>query len=76
MYLTVAQTAAFRNAAEAIWSEEELDAFVNWIALNPLAGDVIPGSGGLRKLRWAAGGRGKRGGARVIYYNVLASGTL
>ncbi len=76
MYLTVAQTAAFRNAAEAIWSEEELDAFVNWIALNPLAGDVIPGSGGLRKLRWAAGGRGKRGGTRVIYYNVLASGTL
>jgi hypothetical protein len=35
---------------------------------NPEAGRVIPGTGGLRKLRWAASGRGRRGGARVIYY--------
>jgi hypothetical protein len=34
----------------------------------PDAGDIIPGSGGCRKLRWAAKGHGKRGGARVIYY--------
>ncbi len=36
--------------------------------LSPEAGDVIPGGCGLRKLRWSAQGRGKRGGARVIYY--------
>ena len=38
------------------------------MALHPDAGDVIPGTGGLRKLRWGIGQRGKRGGARVIYY--------
>lgn len=38
------------------------------LALRPEAGAVIPGSGGIRKLRWAAKGRGKRGGLRVIYY--------
>lgn len=39
---------------------------------NPRAGAVIPGTGGLRKLRWGAGGRGTRGGTRVIYYLMLA----
>ena len=76
MYLTVAQTPVFEKCAAKIWSDDELDQFVNWIALNPLAGDVIPGSGGLRKVRWAASGRGKRGGARVIYYNLLQNGTI
>ena len=47
------------------WADE----FINWIALHPEAGDVIPGSGGCRKVRWAASGRGKSGGARVIYFN-------
>ena len=76
MYLTVAQTPVFEKHAAAIWSDEELGQFVNWIAVNPLAGNVIPGSGGLRKVRWAASGRGKRGGARVIYYNVLKDGIV
>jgi hypothetical protein len=41
---------------------------------HPDAGDVIPGSGGVRKLRWAAKGKGKRGGARIIYlYTVIAA---
>jgi len=43
--------------------------FINWIAANPLAGDVISGSGGCRKVRWVRSGMGKRGGARVIYFN-------
>ena len=76
MYLTVAQTPVFQKYAAEIWSEDELDRFVNWIALNPLAGDVIPGTGGLRKVRWSASGRGKRGGTRVIYYNLLQDGTI
>ena len=76
MCLTVAQTSVFQKHAAKIWSDYELDQFVNWIALNPLAGDVIPGSGGIRKVRWAASGRGKRGGARVIYFNVMKQGTI
>ena len=66
---TVAETAVFQRYAAEIWSEDELNEFIAWIAANPLAGDVIPGSGGCRKVRWASSGRGKRGGARVIYFN-------
>jgi hypothetical protein len=41
---------------------------MEWLTISPGAGRIIPGSGGLRKLRWAAKGHGKRGGARVIYF--------
>ena len=41
---------------------------MNFVAENPEAGDVIPDTGGLRKLRWSRQGMGKRGGARVIYF--------
>lgn len=50
------------------FTDEELRAVQNTILDRPDAGDLIPGGGGLRKLRAAIGGRGKRGGARVIYY--------
>lgn len=43
---------------------------------NPEAGDVVPGSGGVRKMRWRAPGRGKRGGYRVIYYARVAEGVI
>lgn len=66
---TVAETAVFQRYAKQIWSEEELNEFITWIAANPMAGDVIPGSGGCRKVRWSSFGKGKRGGARVIYVN-------
>ena len=46
------------------------------IASNPLAGDVIPGTGGLRKVRYSRQGTGKRGGVRVVHYNVLSDGML
>ncbi|HJP91327.1 MAG TPA: type II toxin-antitoxin system RelE/ParE family toxin [Pyrinomonadaceae bacterium] len=69
MVRTVAETAIFKRYAAQIWSEDELNEFITWIATNPTAGDVIPGSGGCRKARWASSGRGKRGGARVIYFN-------
>jgi hypothetical protein len=48
----------------------------NFLAEHPEAGDVIPGSGGCRKLRYALEGRGKRGGARVIYFLQLANGWI
>lgn len=70
---TVAETPIFRKYALEIWTEAELTEFILWIAANPDAGDVIPGSGGCRKVRWSRSGMGKRGGARVIYFNVADS---
>ena len=52
----------------APFTDDELAALQRTILDNPMAGDLIPGSRGLRKMRAALGGRGKRGGARVIYY--------
>lgn len=62
----------FQRYARDIWSESEHAEFISWIAANPTAGDVIPGTGGCRKVRWSASGRGKRGGARVIYFNAVS----
>jgi hypothetical protein len=72
----VAETDIFASDAKAIWSDEEREAFISWIAANPLAGEIIPGSGGCRKVRWARSGMGKRGGARVIYFNRLEKGQI
>jgi len=66
---TVAETPIFQKYAREVWSDAERIEFINWIANNPDAGDVIPGSGGCRKVRWSSAGQGKRGGARVIYFN-------
>jgi hypothetical protein len=55
----------------AHWTDEDLRSLQNYLLANPDAGDVLRGSSGLRKLRWAASGRGKRGGARVIYYRYV-----
>jgi len=58
----------FTRYAAAVWGDAEREAFIAWIAEHAFAGDVIRGSGGCRKVRWSAAGRGKRGGARVIYF--------
>lgn len=50
------------------WTDEDLGGLQNFLLATPDAGDLIRGGAGLRKLRWSAQGRGKRGGARVIYY--------
>ena len=68
MLVTVVETAAYLSRAERMMSPGELMAVVDAIAYDPCAGDVIKGSGGLRKLRIALEGRGKRGGGRVIYW--------
>ena len=66
--ITVAETPLFQRQAKDVWDENEREDFVNFIARNPEAGDVIADTGGVRKVRWGRGGSGKRGGARVIYF--------
>ncbi len=66
--LTVIETPLFMRCAREVWVDDERDAFVEWIASNPSAGSVIPGAGGLRKVRWDRAGMGKQGGSRVIYF--------
>jgi hypothetical protein len=66
--VTVVETPSFVRQAARIWDDSEREAFVDYIAHSPEAGDVIPGTGGIRKMRWARSGSGKRGGARVIYF--------
>ena len=58
----------FATFGERIWSDEEFGELQEFLALAPAAGALIPGGGGLRKVRWLAQQWGKRGGARVIYY--------
>ncbi len=65
---TVVETDPFLKRAADIWTEEERTEFVDFIASNRMAGDEIPCTGGLRKVRWSRSGMGKRGGARIIYY--------
>ena len=66
--VTVVETPEFLAATRKLLTEDERAALVDHLARNPDAGDLISGTGGLRKLRWAVEGRGKRGGARVIYF--------
>ena len=58
----------FTEKAIRLIGDEGIFAIQVYLLEQPDAGDIIPGSGGCRKLRWAAKGHGKRGGARVIYY--------
>ena len=62
------RTPTFTRQSDRLFSEEERNALIDYLADYPAAGDEIPGTGGVRKLRFAALGRGKRGGARVIYF--------
>lgn len=66
--LTFRETSIFTRQAAELLPDEELNALQWALMADPECGDLIRGSGGLRKLRWAASGRGKRGGMRVIYY--------
>jgi hypothetical protein len=66
--LTVVETPQFLRQAEDVWSEAERREFVDYIARNPEIGDLVPETGGVRKVRWRRQGMGKRGGVRVIYF--------
>jgi len=65
---TVAETAYFSRRAEKRLTADELWDAITMIASNPLCGDLIKETGGLRKVRFAAGSKGKRGGVRILYY--------
>ncbi|MDX2225026.1 MAG: type II toxin-antitoxin system RelE/ParE family toxin [Rhodospirillaceae bacterium] len=66
---TVREEHAFQRWADRHWTEADRLEFIAFIARNPLSGVLIPGTGGIRKIRWGVQGRGKRGGVRVIYYH-------
>ena len=66
--MTVVETERFLKDAGSLLSDSERAELVAFVGANPEEGKVIPETGGVRKIRWALPGRGKRGGARVIYY--------
>ena len=66
--MTVVETVRFLKDADVLMAETERARLVEFVGSNPESGDLIPETGGLRKLRWALPGGGKRGGARVIYF--------
>ncbi len=66
--MTVVETGEFLRHAKSLISDSERAELVAFIGANPEAGEIIPETGGVRKIRWALEGMGKRGGARVIYY--------
>ncbi len=73
---TAIESPTFQRQADGYWSEDERLEFLAWLAANPEAGEVIPGAEGARKVRWTLPGIGKRGGARVIYFNHADDGTV
>ena len=70
---TFIETKLFTRLVEDYLPDPDYAQLQNALVVNPEAGNVIPGSGGVRKLRWRAAGRGKRGGYRVIYFVKVAS---
>jgi len=74
--MVIVETPIFTKRVLEILSDDEYKDLQAFLAANPAAGDIIPGSHGLRKLRWRIGGKGKRGGSRIIYYCVRWKDTL
>ena len=74
--LTFVEHPTFTKQAQELFEEEEYRLFQLDLAARSDAGDVIPGLGGLRKIRWGAKGKGKRGGARIIYLLIPKPGII
>jgi len=68
--MVIIETSIFTKAIQRLMSDDEYRQFQSALVIRPDMGTLIPGSGGLRKLRWRLPGHGKRGGVRVIYYLV------
>jgi hypothetical protein len=65
---TFVESSAFERVCPVYLDDDEYAELQQHLMLQPEAGELVPGSGGVRKLRWARSGMGKRGGLRVIYY--------
>ena len=65
---TVAETPEYLRRCDKLLTEAERRDVVDYLAAHPKAGDLMEGTGGVRKIRWARAGRGKSGGVRIIYY--------
>jgi hypothetical protein len=66
--LTIAELPEYIRCAEKLLSASERMDIISYLAAQPKAGDLMEGTGGIRKLRWGRGAQGKSGGVRVIYY--------
>ncbi len=67
--ISVVETPEFLSVTRKLMTDDERAVLVDYLAYNPTSGDLIPGTGGVRKLRWGLAGRGKRGGPRVVYFH-------
>lgn len=66
---TIVEMPEFQKRSERLLSKSERISIINYLAKHPASGDIMQGTGGIRKLRWSAQGKGKSGGVRVIYYH-------
>jgi hypothetical protein len=73
---TFVETKLFTRYIDEYLTDDEYAALQLYLVVNPEAGDVVKGSGGVRKMRWSGSGRGKKGGIRVIYYLRLQQGQI
>ena len=74
--ISFVETKLFTRLVQEYLSDDEYSLLQQALLANPQAGAVIPGSGGIRKLRWRLAGRGKRGGIRVVYFLRTAKGQI
>lgn len=74
--MDIVETSIFTRQVQALLSDDDYRELQLALILHPDSGAIIPGSGGLRKIRWSMQGRGKRGGVRVIYYWIDAQNKI
>ena len=65
---TIIELSGYLGKSDKLLSDSERTSIINYLALHPAAGEIMQATGGIRKLRWSAKGKGKSGGVRVIYY--------
>lgn len=66
--ITVAEIEPFQRKVEKLLTSDERQELISYLSEHPSSGDLIQGTGGIRKLRWARGSKGKSGGVRIVYY--------
>lgn len=67
-WITIAELQNFKKAAAGVLDADEIEGLIAFLSNHPDAGDIMPRTGGIRKLRWGAKGKGKSGGARIVYF--------